>query len=420
MIRLHSVFTALTVVIISASAVRAQNAWLPANNGFVMPATSLLINGAGDLFAANPDNGVYRSQNNGQSWTLLPNPSGLTLGPVWCINGLGEIFVGAGFKEYRSSNNGDNWSVVRTTPLSAYDPPIVSWGSTKSGMMLIATGSTNPFLSIDDGRTWNEQGIFGDQYTTYVTYSPSGKLFAASRSHLDTAISIDAKYWTAVAGIPSSGFGDNISLAFNFSGEGVAAGSNGVFYSSDKGNTWSLIDQPTPNSNVVVVLAANGLIFQGASSKFGGASGLKLSIDHGATWNPLTSGLTSTQVYAIQISWAGNVYAATDSGVFRYMDPTGDVKPVASAVPSNFSLTQNYPNPATANTTIRFALPESAPVSLRVYDMAGRELALLANGNYSAGTYSVSFDTHGLTSGVYYYQIQAGAFSEARTFVVAP
>src|ERR1035437_4958653 len=115
MVRLHSVFTALAVLIITASIVHAQY-WNPANVGLALPVKSLAINGAGDMFGAVPDMGLYRSKDLGLSWTLLPNPNGYTLDHVWCINGLGHIFAVAGWQEFRSTNNGDSWTPIRIQP----------------------------------------------------------------------------------------------------------------------------------------------------------------------------------------------------------------------------------------------------------------------------------------------------------------
>lgn len=82
--------------------------------------------------------------------------------------------------------------------------------------------------------------------------------------------------------------------------------------------------------------------------------------------------------------------------------------PEAPAVmPTEFSLMQNYPNPFNPETTIPFALPVRSNVKLSVYDLLGREVATLAEGSFEAGTHTVSWDASNLSSGVYFYRLDA-------------
>lgn len=78
-------------------------------------------------------------------------------------------------------------------------------------------------------------------------------------------------------------------------------------------------------------------------------------------------------------------------------------------LPSKITLSQNYPNPFNPTTMIRFALPQSEFVTLRVYDTVGRQVATLVNGQTAAGMHQVTFDATNLSSGVYIYQLQAGS-----------
>jgi len=77
-------------------------------------------------------------------------------------------------------------------------------------------------------------------------------------------------------------------------------------------------------------------------------------------------------------------------------------------LPSQFQLSQNYPNPFNPLTTIRFTISESDLVTLKVYDILGNEVTSLVNEEKSAGVYEVEFDSNGLTSGIYFYRLQAG------------
>ncbi len=78
---------------------------------------------------------------------------------------------------------------------------------------------------------------------------------------------------------------------------------------------------------------------------------------------------------------------------------------VEGSVPSSFALNQNYPNPFNPETDITFTLPENSRVKLSIFDMMGREVTVLANGQYSIGTHSVSWNAAGLPSGIYFYSL---------------
>src|SRR5690606_7770462 len=76
--------------------------------------------------------------------------------------------------------------------------------------------------------------------------------------------------------------------------------------------------------------------------------------------------------------------------------------------PATSVLLHHYPNPFSGATTIRFTIPQPTDVTLKVYDMLGREVATLVDGRVSAGSHEVGFDAAGLTSGLYTYRLQAG------------
>jgi len=90
----------------------------------------------------------------------------------------------------------------------------------------------------------------------------------------------------------------------------------------------------------------------------------------------------------------------------------------AKALPTAYALEQNYPNPFGEATEIRFALPEAGSVSLVVYDIMGREVTRLAEGNRPAGIHRVRWDASSLPSGVYLYRLTTKGYTETRRMTV--
>ncbi len=84
----------------------------------------------------------------------------------------------------------------------------------------------------------------------------------------------------------------------------------------------------------------------------------------------------------------------------------------------NFSLAQNYPNPFNPITNIGFRIAESGFVSLKVYDVLGREISTLINGEKTVGSYEVAFDGSGLSSGIYFYKLQTGNYTSVKKMIL--
>ncbi|MFH2031151.1 MAG: T9SS type A sorting domain-containing protein [Bacteroidota bacterium] len=89
-----------------------------------------------------------------------------------------------------------------------------------------------------------------------------------------------------------------------------------------------------------------------------------------------------------------------------------------SSIPEKFSLSQNYPNPFNPSTVIKFQVPSNKFIKLQVFDMLGREIRVLVNGVHKPGNYTVEFNANGLSSGVYFYTLNAGEFKETKKMIL--
>ncbi len=84
----------------------------------------------------------------------------------------------------------------------------------------------------------------------------------------------------------------------------------------------------------------------------------------------------------------------------------------------NYTLDQNYPNPFNPTTQIRYSIPKTALVSIKVYDILGKEVATLVNEAKSPGDYKVEFNGNSLASGIYFYRLQAGDFVQTKKMIL--
>jgi glucuronoarabinoxylan endo-1,4-beta-xylanase len=94
------------------------------------------------------------------------------------------------------------------------------------------------------------------------------------------------------------------------------------------------------------------------------------------------------------------------------------VKLLDSSIPQSYSLNQNYPNPFNPSTIISFSLPSKSFVTLKIFDMMGKEVATLVNEELAAGKYHYQWDASNLSSGVYFYRLQSGSFVETKKLVL--
>jgi len=106
-------------------------------------------------------------------------------------------------------------------------------------------------------------------------------------------------------------------------------------------------------------------------------------------------------------------------GVYRRpLSELVGIQPISNEIPNQFSLSQNYPNPFNPNTVISFQLAVNSFAMLKVYDLLGREVATLVNEQLQPGTYEVDWDGNGFASGVYYYKLAAGDYTETKKMVL--
>ena len=155
---------------------------------------------------------------------------------------------------------------------------------------------------------------------------------------------------------------------------------------------------------------------------------IELSRDDGATWETVASGVANSGSYdwtvtgppsescriAVRDHRDRTVSSAQD---FKIVS-TVAVEPVGQETPSAFALRQNYPNPFNPSTAIEIDVSQPAFLTLKIYDVLGREVSSLASGEFLPGRYRYTWDATGLPSGVYVYRLEAEDFSASRTMLL--
>ena len=126
--------------------------------------------------------------------------------------------------------------------------------------------------------------------------------------------------------------------------------------------------------------------------------------------------ITNKYIYRIK---AANRYSRS---VYSYFPEViwnvTSVNKAKNNLPTEYALVQNYPNPFNPSTTIEYAIPERSNVTIKVFDILGREVAILVNEEKKAGNYKIDFNASNLTSGIYFYKIEAGKFKETKKLIL--
>jgi hypothetical protein len=120
------------------------------------------------------------------------------------------------------------------------------------------------------------------------------------------------------------------------------------------------------------------------------------------------------------LAWAGTFNGEQDVyyGRISQIPVAIDDRQDDSGIPGTFSLSQNYPNPFNPATKIRYSIPQSSNVVIKVFDILGNEIETLVNEEKPTGEYEVDFNAGNLTSGIYFYKLQAGSFVQTKKMIL--
>jgi photosystem II stability/assembly factor-like uncharacterized protein len=364
---------------------------------FGIPATSvnaLAADSAGRVIAGG-DWGISISSNNGDSWTnTIPTPglSFFSLG----IGANNKIFAGGGSYGglYCSTNNGNSWDFLGFSGTTIW-----SLDSDEGGTILAGTDQ-GAFLSNNNGTSWIS--INNGLPTYHLIYEIKKKSVSAffARAGFGSPI-----YRTTDGGLSwiSIGLNDKYpnSIGVHPNGSIFCGSEYGVFRSTDDGNTWT-----EWNKGLIGLQISTLYIDRNGNTLLSTASDGVFQLDNnGQNWISMNTGLSST-VNTFITNSQGYIFAGADfSGILRSSYLVTHVNADIEA-PLSFALLQNYPNPFNPRTTIKFDIPYLSFVTLRIFDLLGREVRTLVNEELQHGSYERVFDGNGNASGVYLCRLQ--------------
>ena len=408
---------------LTISGTRAQYSWQKSNENPVVPEWSGLVNDpSGFKYAFEPtvlydsSSQVFRmwfaSLAEGYGTSFVISRAISLDGQEWYAGVKNPVFAGTenafdagarsprvihdskGYKMYYTGQNGDAYAIGLAVSSDGK-----SW----------QRYSNSPILQPDTVSKWDPSGqAFCDVYYDDSTYYMWFLAGTSTLNGIGLAKSTDGIHWAEVTGNPvfaPSGSGwDGATVA-----DPAIVRVGKTFYmfyggSGTPGTVNFSIGLATSQDGIKWVrYGANPILTIGSGWEGVSLGGLAVCYLNG-TFHMWYSGLSSLSGHW-QIGYATSTYAPLGVGAVE-------------RTPEAYVLLQNYPNPFNPSTTVRYALPSRAHVTLTVFTALGQNVGNLVNETQEAGYHDVRFDGSGLASGMYYYRLRAGEFVQSRKLLL--
>jgi hypothetical protein len=388
------------------------------SNGFIEPEINSLAAVNGYLFAAS--RGTYFSTDTGSHWYEYAVGVQGFYGSCLAVMGT-QVFVNANWQAgvcYHKFD-GTGWNYLRTG-LPEYE-----------SVSYITASGTDVFTSVQSSvyRLANEHAIWvsaGDEFTSSMirsmiaddTYLYAGTvndgIWRRSLSEIKPNSTIAAsEVWSVVT--------NNDSPPGQITFDKYSDGSITV-----KGN-WFCIYQGLTVEGVIArgtAVKNNAMISMTFQGKAADSTGYQTSGYENKLEGSIANGNCSGN-YDISLTgwgWPSNLqgtFTATKISGSGVTDGANDMEEMTNkTITHTFTLSQNYPNPFNPSTSISFSIPHQIFVSLKVFDALGREVATIISEQLSGGSYTRQFNASNISSGIYFYRLQAGLLTETKKFVL--
>ncbi len=357
---------------------------------------------------------MCRSTDDGMSWFNYSSDCLQQSSTKDLISLNNELFVSLFNNSVcKSTDNGTNWSPVSNWP-SGYS---ANSFAVKDEKLFAATSPPNVFRSTDGGINWySVNNGLGDENIFRIIVKDDN-LFLTTREVVFFS-SNDGNTWSqrnnGIQYLDAKEIAVIDSTIFLPSGDGM-------YYSTNDGLNWILKEWPNYSPNCSYLFPFENILFWGTHGE-----GIFMSSDFGDSWVRIDDSLPAGYTISA-LTTSGDYLLAGTIGAGIWRRPLSqiitNINDEKNITPSEFILSQNYPNPFNPSTTIKYQIPEISFVTIKVYDALGNEMITLVNEEKPIGSYEVEFSvgldsSPDIATGTYFYRIQAGAFVETKKMML--
>ena len=385
----------------------SQNTWEKVSDTVKTSIVALTTNSNNEVSIGTSASGLLRSTDKGVTWITISDTGGLSSIRYLTISKKTNtiIILDAGYGPYRSTDNGGSWTLL------ADSLHIMNLTCNDDGIFYAGTPLWGDIRSTDDGITWVGWYSGLTQFSIYsFGFVDGSDVYCSSYGNAVYYSSDSGDNWNPIPIPFSYGYSDVSSLAC-YNNVVFAGAAIGLFRSSDNGTNWEKVS----NFNIVTVKTdVDGRVYIVTKS-----SGVFKSLDGGKNFFEINSGLTEVDVTTMTISPDGYIYLGTSSGaVFRSVGVMTSISENKLTIPSGTKLKQNYPNPFNPTTNIEYSITRSGYVTIKVFNILGKLVSTLVQEEKQPGNYKVQFNGAAFPSGVYFYRMQTGNYTETKKFIL--
>jgi photosystem II stability/assembly factor-like uncharacterized protein len=356
-----------------------------------------------NIFAASQI-GVYLTTNNGTSWTETGNGIPLNNNIMLLVKSGNNIFAGTSKGVYVSTNKGTSW-----TPAGLQDEFIYSLSGNDNYIFAGTFNYHGVFRSSDSGTTWtqvNDNSLLGQCVNTL--FNNGDTIFAGTSSNGIFRSTNNGTNWKQ---LNRDTIGDDILSFIATKNVLLTTTAAGAFRSTNGGTYWVRVNKF--EGEIPHFATSGAYIFVSTST------GVYVSKDNGENWKQFNEGLATIwsgpiAVIGTDIFCGIPCYGVWKRSLSDFATSVVDVR----IIPKDFNLDQNFPNPFNPSTQISYSVPSVSMVKLFVYNTLGQTVKVLENSFKNAGNYSVNFNAADIPSGIYFYRLEAGQFSQVKKMIL--
>jgi photosystem II stability/assembly factor-like uncharacterized protein len=348
-------------------------------------------------------NEIYKTSDGASSFSTQTTPLGATTA-IHMLDADNGYSGGEGGWVYKTDDGGLNWDFIGS--MGTLTDISFPFGTTPANPIGYACGGSGQVWEITSGLTnlnspssSTFRGISAPSVNN-VWVCGGGRIYYYNGTNFASQTT------------PAGTFND---IHFINNLEGWVVGDGGVIGHTTNGGT-SWVEQTNPDTQALSLFSVFFLnINKGWAAGNGGI--ILQTIDGGATWTIEGGGLTIEALSGVHFTSSTNGYVV---GNGKTLIKFGELTSVENEeeLPTEFSLSQNYPNPFNNTSIIRYSIPQSSNVVIKVFDVLGNEIETLVNKEKPAGKYEVEFNGTGLTSGIYFYKLRTGSFIQTRKMIL--